>query len=188
MGTTELIRELGGVELPAPGPWAIPRSHLSVHFSARTGRLRRARGQTPAATGTLCVEEDGRVSLLLSVGAWARPGGGAAASLGTLLGNPRINGIVLRAETAGPASGRTWPMQGEVGLSWVTRPASVVVTYHGVFRAGPDAKAWLTLWASIDDDFAGRRQRGPVDLVADVLALAPSGTIDRDADRLVRVA
>jgi hypothetical protein len=188
MRATELIRELGGVELPAPGTWAIPSSHVSVSFSARTGRFRRARGQAPAAAGALCVKEDGRVSLLLSVGAWARPGDGRAASLGTLLGNPRINGIVLRAETVEPARGGTWSMRGEIGLSWVTRPASVVVTYHGVFRAGPDAKAWLTLRSSIDDDVGERRSRAAVDLVADVLALAPSATVDRAADRGERVA
>jgi hypothetical protein len=49
-----------------------------------------------------------------------------------------------------------------------------VINYHGVFRSGRDAKAWLTVAATIHHDVSGLRRRGPVELIAEVLAVAPA--------------
>ena len=49
----------------------------------------------------------------------------------------------------------------------------VTVTYHGVYLAGEYAKTWLTAHASIACTYGARRDREPLELAADVLAVAP---------------
>jgi hypothetical protein len=96
MRVTELIRTPGGAEVPSPGSWRIPRSHVTVSYRARTGLIERVRAQAPSAVGTLYVPDDvEHLALVLKIGAAARftaeePG------LGALLRNESASHVVLR--------------------------------------------------------------------------------------------
>lgn len=174
MRVTELIRSSGGAEVPAPGRWRIPNSHVTISYRARTGLLERVRARAPSASGTLHIADDLRhVALVLNVGATGRSDATDAPGLGALLGNECLQDVVLRTREIVPTLDVIWRARGEIDLGPVSQPARVTITYHGVYRAGDDAKAWLTVAATIDHDVSGRRRRGPVELIADVLAVRP---------------
>lgn len=175
MRIADLIRSYGGAEVPAPGWWRIPNSHATVSYRARTGLLERVRARAPSAYGALEVPEAlGHMALILKIGATARSDAGGATGLGRLFGNECVHDVVLRTHEIVPTPSGNWHARGEIDLGPVSRPAHVIITYHGVYRAGGDAKAWMTVDATIDDDVDGPRQRGPVELIADVLAVGPS--------------
>ena len=189
MSADHLIRRVGGVELPTKGCWTIPRSHVAVHYGARTGLIRRVRGQAPAASGVMQVTEDpADTALFLNIATWADPRRAGGPSLAALLGNSRISVLVLQASAIDMPTNGAWQMRGTAHMSWVSRPVSISVTYHGLYRAGDRAKASLTIRAEIEHDFSGPRRRGPIELVADVLAVAPSAAGSSDADRTALVA
>jgi hypothetical protein len=174
MRVADLIRSSGGAEVPAPGRWRIPNSHATVSYRARTGLLKRVGARASSAYGTLDVPEDlGYMALILKVGAKARSDAGGAPGLGGLFGTECVHDVVLRAHEIVPTPDGTWHARGEIDLGRVSQPAHIVITYRGVYRAGGDAKAWLTVEATIDHDVDGPRQRGPVELIADVLAVGP---------------
>jgi hypothetical protein len=189
MRTDRLIRRVGGVEVPAAGCWTIPRSHASVNYGARTGFVRRVQGRAAAAAGALHVGDDPtQTELVLHVAAWAGTGTPGAPSLSELLGNKCVCAVTLRASSMEQPTDNTWRMRGVAHSSWVSRPAPISVEYHGVYRAGDGAKAWLTVRADISHDFAGLRPRGPLEIVADVLAVAPRRAVSESTLSAVQAA
>jgi hypothetical protein len=175
MSTGHLIRWVGGIEVPTPGRWTIPRTHVTVRYSARTGFARRVRGRAPAATGVLDVVDDPRQTILvLYVAAWRSTQTPAVPSLGELLGSEHVHGITVRGSSMDLHADGGWHLRGVADVGWISSAAVIGVEYHGVYRAGDGGKAWLTVRADIDHDVDGLRRRGPVSIVADVLALAPT--------------
>ena len=173
MRANQLIRTIGGAEVPAPGSWQIPRGHVTVSYTGRIGVLRRMRAQAPSATGTLDVSEDS-AALELTIAASPRAGSIDAPGLGGLLGADDAPQVELRAPALVPTPHGIWRTSGQIRIGRSTQAVPVTVTYHGVYRSGDTAKAWLTVHATAEGN--GRRLHGPVELVADVLAVAPSPT------------
>jgi hypothetical protein len=179
MRTDHLIRQVGGIEVPTPGRWTIPRTHVAVRYSARNGFARRVRGRAPAATGVLDVVDDpGQTTLVLSVAAWRSTQTPAVPSLGELLGSEHVHGITLRGSSMDLHADGGWRLRGFADVGWISGAAVIGVEYHGVYRTGDGGKAWLTARADIDHDVNGLRRRGPVSIVADVLAVAPTRADD----------
>lgn len=59
MSTTEpVVRTVDGVELPAPGTWAIDPGHAEVGFIGRHFMLTKVRGRFPGVQGTVTIAED----------------------------------------------------------------------------------------------------------------------------------
>jgi hypothetical protein len=175
MKTDHLIRRIGGIEVPTPGRWTIPRTHVTVRYSARTGFARRVSGRAPAATGVLDVADDpSQSTLVLYVAAWRNTQTPAVPSLGELLGSEHVHGITLRGSSMDLHADGGWRLRGLADVSWISSAAVIGVGYHGVYRTGDGGKAWLTVRADIDHDVDGLRRKGPVSIVADVLAVAPT--------------
>ena len=175
MRAHDLIRTHEGAEAPAPGCWRIPNSHVTVQYSARIGIIRRVRGRTPSASGALWVPDDldWGVELELDIGAWAHPYAADVPSLGTLLGPEPVGQVSLRAPRMRPTIDGAWRCLGEIWVRRVSTPVPVTVIYHGVYLAGDDAKTWLTARASIACRYGARHRWEPLELAADVLAVAP---------------
>jgi hypothetical protein len=75
-----------------------------------------------------------------------------------------------------PTPGGIWMLNGDLTAGTVTRAQRAVVRYHGVYRHGDRAAAWLTLHARIDlADFMGRRvfTGRHLDISADLNADSP---------------
>jgi hypothetical protein len=172
MRTQELIRTSRGTEVPAAGDWRIPRSHVTVTYTARTGLGRRVQARAPSASGVVRLTDDladATLELIIDAAATSVPSN--APSLGSLLGNEDLRHVVLRAGGIELMPDGRWSMRGEIRIGRSTVPAPVVVTYHGVFRFGDDAKARISVRSDIRrPDVTARR---PVTLVADVLAVCP---------------
>ena len=175
MRAHDLIHSHEGAEVPAPGCWRIPNSHVTVQYSARIGIIRRVKGRAASASGALWVPDDidWGVELELDIGAWPHPYAADVPSLGTLLGAEHVRQVSFRAPGMRPTIDGTWRSLGEICVRRVSRPAPVTVTYHGVYLAGEYAKTWLTARASIACRYGGRHCWEPLELAADVLALAP---------------
>ena len=189
MRTQNFIRNVNGVEVPAPGRWRIPNSHVTVTYAARTGFVRRVRARAPEASGAFDIADDlGSASFELSVGASASPHARDVPSLGAMLGDEHLDRLVLRASAIEPTTDGPWRARGEVEFDGVSRQSPVIITYHGVYKAGDGAKAWLTVHAGILQDISGPRRRRPIELVADVLAIGPSRLQSHDPGRFSAVA
>jgi hypothetical protein len=173
MRTNELIRTVNGAEVPAPGRWTAPASHVDFAYDARAGFLRRVRGRSRSVTGTVDVGDDPfRLELELRIDATSRPGEGPG--LGTLLGGGYLTELTVRAFVIEPSIDGLWRTCGEVEFDGVVRPLPIDIQYGGVYSAGDEARAWFVLRASLSDGVIGQRRNGPVEVIADILAVAPS--------------
>jgi hypothetical protein len=158
---TRLVRRVGGVELPAAGPWNVRGSHADIDFCLprRLHRTERWRGR--AAEATIVVGEDADdflVGVLLETGlaTVTRASGGAAGSGGCL---------VLRTDS-GPLP---CPMSGDVRADAAVLSLRATLDYQGVWRRGDSAHGWFTIAGAIAPGPAGGRPsvRFSFDLLAD---------------------
>ncbi len=175
MRTDHLMRRVGGIEVPIPGSWTIPPTHVAVRYGARTGFARRVHGRAPAAIGVLDVADDpSQSALVLYVAAWRSSRTPAVPSLSELFRSEHVHGITLRGTSMEPQASRGWRLRGAAHVSWISSPTVIAVEYHGVYRGSDRGAAWLTVYADIAHDVDGLRRKGPVSIVADVLAVAPT--------------
>jgi hypothetical protein len=71
---------------------------------------------------------------------------------------PVASTLHYNATTLIPTPDGIWLLNGDLIAGAVTRPQRAIVRYHGVYRYGDRAAAWLTLNARIDlADYLGRR-------------------------------
>ena len=175
MRAHDLIRRHAGAEVPAPGCWRIPSSHVTVDYSARVGMIRRVSGRAPSASGALWIPDDldWGVELELCIGAWAQPSATDVPGLGTLLGNDDVRQVTLRAPRMRPTVDGPWRSIGEICVGTVSKPAPMTVTYLGVYLTGEYPNAWLTACASVACNCGAWHRREALELAADVLAVAP---------------
>lgn len=133
--THDLIRHVDDVELPVPGWWPIPaRQPVDLRT---TGWRRRMLTATVAGGMTMADRPlESTLDLLVSV------------SDGT------HDDLVLRADLVTAHLAGTWRLAGTV-TGAVTAPVTVDVRYHGVYRHGGRATAWLAVRARLPR--AGRR-------------------------------
>ena len=126
---TTLIRTVDGVEWPLPGQWEIRPGHpLDVR---RVRLLHRRRDLVSTYRGELVVADPGLGSTLhLAIG--AAPG-------------LRLVGIDVRATITAADELGSWQFAGTARAGDDLFHVDGVATYHGVFRAGARANAWLDL-------------------------------------------
>lgn len=153
--TDNLIRSVGGVELPTPGWWQM-HAHQPVTLRRRSWRSRASGG---TAAGGLTIAGDPYESTLDLLVSPAGAGIDAGAD----------DDLLITASLVSASPGGWWRFAGTVSGT-VTRPVAVDVRYHGVFRRGDRASAWLTVWAALPRAAGGRR----VTLTADLHAESPA--------------
>jgi hypothetical protein len=89
---------------------------------------------------------------------------------------PVASTLQYRATALIPTPERMWLLNGELTAGAITRPLRAIARYHGVFRHGGRAAAWLTLHARVDlSSFGARRILGGryLDIIADLNADSP---------------
>jgi hypothetical protein len=127
MNAADLIRTIDDVEVPTIGRWMIHR-HQPVTLRPTTGWRRRV---IPAvASGTLVVADDPLESIL-------------SLAIETTDGL----GIDLLGRLVEAGSLGAWRVDGAVSLGGAIGSFTCDVDYHGVFRHGERATAWLTVRA-----------------------------------------
>src|SRR6266511_2403728 len=110
--TAPAVRTLGGVPLPAPGPWQIDPGHAEVAFIGRHFMLTKVRGRFTDVTGTVRIAEnpaESRVDV-------------AAHPTATF----RSTGVDWRGTDA--------TVHGDLTIHGVTRPVPLEVSFLGVVR------------------------------------------------------
>jgi hypothetical protein len=153
MTTTELIRNIDGIELPATGWWDIVPQRISLRT---VGLRRRTMSGTASGGVTLAADpRDSTLDLLVS------PGDG---------GSPDSDLAIHAALTSAGADG-VWRFSGSVDAA-VAAPIAVDVRYHGVYRRAERAIAWLAVRAALP----GGAGRPRLVLEGDLNADFPHGT------------
>lgn len=128
MTTDDLIRLLDGIELPTPGNWRIAAGQP---VTLQRGGWRRRPAHTDAA-GALVVADEPRQS-----------------TLGMRVTSPSGHpDLTISAQLAAASSHGSWRFAGSV-RGTVELPITLDVTYHGVYRHGEEATAWLTVRADL---------------------------------------
>ena len=126
---TTLIRTSGGQETPAPGRWTIAPGHP---VRCRIGsNLRRHQLTVRSDSGSLLVTETGGLAFQMSI---------AAGTLGDHMAERLAYQSIAIHRGPGDA---TWLVDGELLHRGRAVPARSTVVYHGVYRSGPGAIAWL---------------------------------------------
>ncbi|MEP6762470.1 MAG: hypothetical protein ABJA93_14040 [Sporichthyaceae bacterium] len=153
-GLADLIRTIGGVHLPAAGPWEIG-SGQRLGLAARGLRTR----ELPARVlcGTLIVADD-----LL----------GSSLDF-TMLVPDTTDCIVLSTRVTGLLSLDAWRADGMTTTASGSRPASLQLRYNGVFRQrGRPPSLWLTIQATVDVPelgvAVGHRRAGRLKMAAEL--------------------
>jgi hypothetical protein len=173
MQASTLIRIVDRVETPAVGLWTIAPNQAVAGTRRHLGRHIAGAGRT--LDGSLLVADHNS---------------GSAMELTIAVDDlPFPDASTLHYEATGlvPTREGIWLLNGELTAGAVTRPLRALVRYHGVYRHGDRAAAWLTLHACIDlASFAGRRMFSGryINLTADLNADAPIA----QAPRLRRMA
>jgi polyisoprenoid-binding protein YceI len=136
MTDTATTRTLDGVELPAPGHWAIDSSHSSVEASVRHLGLSKVRGAFRSFTGAIEVAErpeDSSVQVSIEAGSVdtrepARDEHLRSPDFLDVAAHPTID---FRS-TKVTGSGHRWQVEGDLTLRGTTRPVILDVTFEGV--------------------------------------------------------
>lgn len=129
MNTDDLIRLLDGIELPTAGSWRIAAGQP---VTLQQGGWRRRLVHTNAAGALVVTDEPRQSALALRV---TSPSGS----------HPDLT---IGAQLAAATSGGSWRFAGSV-RGTVELPITLDVTYHGVYRHGEEATAWLTVRADL---------------------------------------
>jgi hypothetical protein len=176
-----LIRIADGRETPAPGRWSIAPGHPVTVRSGRwwqriAGTERRTIGRSGiprTGTGSLLISESGALAFKLPV---VHQG---------IVGE-RSKSVTYQSISFSRAAGDgVWIVDGVLLTGGHVIPARSVLSYHGVFRTGSGAVAWLG-WhmpiVRIPDAGTTRRLEISADLNADA-PLELTTPIARTADR-----
>jgi hypothetical protein len=127
-----LIRTVGGRETPAPGRWTIAKGRPVTWRAGRRFRRCRATGRTTA--GSLLITDPGDLAFHLGFT------GGCIPHPTT----PHPTTVTYQSISIDPTPGHgLWSVAGELVVNGRLIPARSLLTYHGVFRTGPGAIAWL---------------------------------------------
>lgn len=146
----DLIRRVDDVELPTPGRWRIGAHHP---VALRTSGWRRRTLDT-IASGDVTIADDPQDSTLdLHVVA---------------PGDPGAEDLVIHAGLVAASAAGAWRFDGTARAT-VTVPIAVDVRYHGVYRRGDRAAAWLAVRA----DVPALGDRRSMTLLGDLTAVHP---------------
>jgi hypothetical protein len=161
MHTSPLIRTIDGIETPSPGQWVIAPSQ-PVTASRRT-RFHRHRHAAHTHGGTLTIgDRPEAIAFELYVDAMELPVPFSRPSL------------IVRSTAVETARDGRWIVSADVNGTDL-QVVSLSLRYHGVFRRGGHAVAWLTLEAQLAALQGGRRGATGrrLDLTAELNAEAP---------------
>lgn len=136
MTDTATTRTVDGVQLPAPGHWAIDASHSSVGASVRHLGLSKVRGAFRAFTGAIDVAErpeDSSVQVSIEAGSVdtrepARDEHLRSPDFLDVATSPTID---FRS-TKVTGAGERWQVEGDLTIRGTTRPVTLEVTFEGV--------------------------------------------------------
>jgi polyisoprenoid-binding protein YceI len=129
-------RTVDGLELPAPGTWAIDASHSSVNFKVRHLGLAKTRGRFSGVEGTVEVgerPEDTTVAVTIDAASvethdTTRDEHLRSADFFDVANHPNLT---FRS-TGVRGSGSDWVLDGELTIVGITKPVSLAVDYEGV--------------------------------------------------------
>jgi polyisoprenoid-binding protein YceI len=134
--TASTTRTVDGIELPAPGQWAIDSSHSSVEASVRHLGLSKVRLAFRSFAGAVDVAErpeDSSVQVGIEAGSVdtrdpARDEHLRSADFLDVAAHPTIE---FRS-TKVTGSGRRWQVEGDLTIRGTTRPVTLDATFEGV--------------------------------------------------------
>ena len=134
--TTPATRTIDGVELPAPGTWAIDLSHSSVNFKVKHLGLGRTRGRFTQYEGTVEVAEnpiDTTVAVTIDAASVDSHDAGRDEHLRSADFFDVANHPSLTFRSTGVrGGGESWKLDGELTIAGVTKPVTLDVAYEGV--------------------------------------------------------
>ena len=136
--TTTATRTLNGVELPAPGAWAIDPGHAEVAFIGRHFMLTKIRGRFTGVQGTISIAEDPNQSELhvtidmasVSSGDQARDDHLRSADFFDVDNHPSATFRTTEVLWDGSRGS----VHGQLTIKGVTRPVTLEVDYLGHAR------------------------------------------------------
>ena len=136
MTDTSRATQVEGVELPAPGHWAIDPTHSSVEMSVRHLGLSRVRGAFRSFSGGIDVAdrpEDSSVQVSIDPASVdtrepARDDHLRSPDFLDVAAHPTIDFRSTRVA----GSGERWQVEGDLTIRGTTRPVTLDVTFEGV--------------------------------------------------------
>lgn len=137
--TTTETRDFNGLEIPAPGVYAVDASHSELTFSVRHMMVSKVRGRFGDVEGTVTIAEDPLQSQVevriatasVDTGTPDRDGHLTSADFFDAETHPHIT---FRSTGISEVRGDTFALTGDLTVKDVARPVSFTVTYNGVGR------------------------------------------------------
>ena len=137
---SDLIRTVGGVELPAPGLWNIPSGWASIELSVPKVFGRALRTRLRLKQGMIAIADDPTHSTAnLSLDATSLCTGHPARDRylhDKVLDTDRYSTIPVRIATIEHCDGPHWKADGWITIGGVSTPMELDLTYEGSRRAG----------------------------------------------------
>lgn len=132
------VREVGGVQFPAPGTWDIDPGHAEVAFVGRHFMVTKVRGRFTDVRGSIVVGEsldDSKVDVTIAM---ASVDSGSQAR-DEHLRSPELFDVERFPEATFTSTGASWSgtrgtLTGELTIHGVTRPVVLDVQYEGYAR------------------------------------------------------
>ncbi len=136
--TAPAVRTLGGVPLPAPGPWQIDPGHAEVAFIGRHFMLTKVRGRFTDVTGTVRIAENPAESRVEVVIGMASVDSGDA-TRDAHLRSAEMFDVAAHPTATFRSTGVDWrgtdaTVHGDLTIHGVTRPVPLEVSFLGVVR------------------------------------------------------
>jgi polyisoprenoid-binding protein YceI len=154
---TVLTRQIGDVEVPAPGRWIIDQSHSRIEFVARHMMISRVRGAFREFYGTIVIAADPTQSSVeatilaasIDTGDLNRDAHLRSEEFLDVDRYPEIR--YWSTSVQKPARDGHWRVDGDLTIRGVTKPVSLSVEFNGVAR-DPWGKARAGFLASTEID------------------------------------
>jgi polyisoprenoid-binding protein YceI len=150
---TSPVRTLDGIEIPAPGTYAIDPSHTHVGFAVRHLMVSKVRGRFAGVSGTINLAPDpldSSVEATIDMASIDTRDEQRDAHLRSpdFFDVEKYPTMTYRSTAVRPTGKGQWLVEGELTLHGVTRPVPLEVTFEGAgadpwggVRAGFSAKA-----------------------------------------------
>jgi polyisoprenoid-binding protein YceI len=137
MATT--AEDIGTRQFPAPGTWAIDRSHSSLDFVAKHLMVTKVRGSFGGFSGTIVIGDNPEASSAeavidaasLTTGDEKRDGHLHSPDFLDVAGHPQMKFTTTKVE---PRRGGTAIVTGDLTIKGITRPVTLDASFEGLAR------------------------------------------------------